>query len=334
MSLTRRDFITLIGSAAAWPALVRAQQAALPLVGYLELGTLGGQQSILAGFAQGLAELGFVENRNVKIDYRFAGLDGKRLPAMAADLVRKQVAVIFAGGGLVSIRAARAASATIPIVFRYGGDPVRGGLVASLNRPGANLTGVTTLLAEVSGKRLDLMHALVPGAMKIAYLYAPGGPGAPNSNPDNLANESLLEAARALHLELLALRVTSEDDLSAVFGTAVARGSGAVILAPGPLFLTNRKKIVALAVEHKLPVMSFERAFAEEGGLISYGASVPEATRIAATYVARILKGEKPADLPVQQATKFDFVVNLKAAKAIGLVVPETFLLRTDDVIE
>jgi putative ABC transport system substrate-binding protein len=238
--------------------------------------------------------------------------------------VREQPAVILTAGGNASARAAKAATTTIPIVFQTGGDPVAIGQVASLNRPGANVTGVTILTNELAGKRFDLMHQLVPGATTIAYLDAPGF-----DPPD-----SLVATARALGVHALGLQIASEADWGPIFATAVERSAGAIILAPRPQFAPSRKTIFALALQHKIPVMSYERSFADEGGLISYGASIPEAARIAGTYAGRILKGEKPADLPVERSTKFDFVVNLKAAKSIGLTIPETFLLRTDDVIE
>jgi len=323
--IERRKIIALLGGAAAWPLAARSQQPALPLVGHLDLGTPEGRQLNIAAFSRGLAELGFVEGRSVRIDYRSARQNPDRLPALAADLVREQVAVIFTAGAAASAFAAKAATSTIPIVFLHGADPVADGLVASLNRPGANITGVTVLTGELAGKRLDLMHQLIPGAATIAYLNAPGG----TSTPD-----SLFAVARTLGLQVLGLQAASEAELSAAFVTAIGRGAGMLILAPRPLFVASGKTIATLATEHKIPVMSYERTFADKGGLISYGANIPEAARIAGTYVGRILKGEKPADLPVQQSVKIELVVNLKAAKAIGLTVPETFLLRTDDVIE
>jgi putative tryptophan/tyrosine transport system substrate-binding protein len=326
VTMKRRDFLTLIGgAAAAWPHAARAQQPA-PLVGYLDQGAGDGRQLVIAGFSRGFGELGFVEGRNIRIDYRSAGRDLDQLPALAADLVQEQIAVIFTAGGSASARAARAATTKIPIVFQTGSDPVAIGLVASLNRPGANLTGVTILTSELAGERFDLMHQLVPGAMTIAYLDAPGGPLDPP--------ESMVRAARALNVQVLPLRVASEADLSAAFLSASMRGAGAIILAPRPLFVANRRTIMTLAIEHRIPVMGYERTFAAEGGLISYGANIPEAARIAGTYVGRILKGERPGELPVQRSDKFEFIVNLKAAKTIGLMIPESFLLRTDDVIE
>jgi putative ABC transport system substrate-binding protein len=325
MTIQRREFISLLGGAAvAMPVVAHAQQLVLPVIGYLDVGPPEGRQSIIAGFSHGLAELGFVEGRSVRIDYRSARGYSDRLPALAAALVREQVAVIFTAGGNTSGRAAQAAATKIPIVFQTGGDPVAVGLVASLNRPGANVTGVTILTNELAGKRLDLMHQLVPAATTIAYIDAPGIAPA----------DSLVATARALGVQVLRLQVASEADWGPIFATAVERDVGAIILGPRPEFITVRKTIFALSVQHKVPIMSYERSFAEEGGLISYGADIPEAARIAGTYVGRILKGEKPADLPVQRSTKFDFVVNLKAAEAIGLTVPPSLLAIADEVIE
>jgi putative tryptophan/tyrosine transport system substrate-binding protein len=326
MILRRRDFITLLGGAAAWSLPARAQQSALPVIGYLDLGAPEGRQSFIGGFARGLAQLGFVEGRYVGIDYRSVGQDPDRLSAMATDLVRQPVDVIFTAGGAVVTRAAKAATSTIPIVFMNGADPVVGGLVASLNRPGGNVTGVTILTYELGGKRLQLMREIIPGATTIAYLDARGRtPGLPDLLP---------ESARTLGLQIIAVQAAREADLSAAFLTAIVRGAGALILAPRPLFTSSGKAIAALAEQHKIPVMSYERSYPDEGGLISYGSDVPDAYRVAGTYAGRILKGEKPANLPVQQSVRIELVANLKAAKAIGLTIPESFLLRTDDVIE
>jgi putative ABC transport system substrate-binding protein len=324
--MNRRRFITLLsGAAAAWPLAVRAQQPASPVVGYLDVGPPEGRQSIIAAFSRGLAELGFVEGRNVRIDYRSArGEHPDRLRALATELVGEQAAVIFTAGGSASAHAAKGATSTVPIVFETGGDPVRIGLVASLNRPGGNMTGVTILTNEVAGKRFDLMHQLVPGATTIAYLDTPG-----ITPPD-----SLVATARALGIQVLSLRVAGEADWGPVFANAVERGAGAIILAPRPEFITSRRTIFALAVQHKIPVMAQERSFADEGGLISYGSNIPEGARVAGTYVGRILKGEKPADLPVQRSTKFETVINLKTAKALGLTVPPSLLATADEVIE
>jgi putative tryptophan/tyrosine transport system substrate-binding protein len=266
-----------------------------------------------------------VEGRNAAIDYQSAQQEPDRLPEIAANFVRKGVSAIVASGGNIAGLAAKAATATIPIVFQTGGDPVAVGLVGSLNRPGGNITGVTILTGELVGKRLDFMHELVPGATKIAYLNAPGGTEAPNT---------LFTVARALDLEVLALQAANETDLRAAFQTANARKAGAVILAPRPLFVSNHRIIAALAAEHRIPVMSYERTFPDLGGLISYGANIPDAYRIVGTYVGRILKGESPGELPVQRATRTELVINLKSAKALGLTVPSALLVAADDVIE
>jgi putative ABC transport system substrate-binding protein len=323
--MKRRQFMTLLGGAVAWPVTAHAQQA-VPVVGYLDVGAPEGRQSFVAAFFRGLAELGLVEGRNVTIDYRSAEQQPDRLPGMALDLVRKRVSVIATNGSATSALAAKAATATIPIVFVNGGDPVSSGLVASLNRPGDNVTGITFLSAELSGKRLDLLRDLVPSAMTIAHFEAPGmGPG---------ASESLLTAARALGRQVFTLQIKDAGDLSAAFATAVGRGATVLMLAPNPLFVTNRKKILMLAAEHEIPAMYYDRVFAAEGGLISYGASIADANRLAGTYVGRILKGEKPADLPVQQSTKVELVINLKTAKTLGLTVPPAVLAIADEVIE
>jgi putative ABC transport system substrate-binding protein len=324
--MKRRQFIAFVGGAAAgWPLAARAQQTAVPVVGYLDFGAPLGRQSYAAALVRGLAESGFVEGRNVAIDYRSAEQETDRVQALAADFVRKRVSVIVATGGTVTGRAAKAATATIPIVFQTGSDPVAVGLVASLNRPGGNVTGITILTNELAGKRFDLMRELVPGAAAIGYLEGPGGPGPP---------DSMVAAARTLSRELVVLRVAGEADLSRGFSMAVERNVQALILAPRPLFVSNHKKIAALAAEHRIPVMSYERTFPVEGGLISYGANIPDAYRIVGTYVGRILKGESPAELPVQQSTRTELVINLKTAKALGLTVPPTLLVLADEVIE
>jgi putative ABC transport system substrate-binding protein len=332
--MRRRDFITLLGgAAAAWPLAARAQQPPVPVVGHVDFGPRAGRESYAAALVRGLAELGFIEGRSVAINYQSAQQEPDRLPAIAADLVRKGVSVIVATGGNVSGLVAKAATSTIPIVFRTGGDPVAVGLVASLNRPGANITGVTILTNELGGKRLDLMRELVPGATTIGYLQGPRGAGLPDSMGPGLP-DSMVAAARALGREVVVLRVAGEVDLSRGFAMATERNAQALILAPQALFVSNHRKIATLAAEHRIPVMSYERTFPEEGGLISYGANIPDAYRIVGTYVGRILKGESPAELPVQRATKTELVINLKTAKALGLAIPQTLLVAADEVIE
>ncbi|MFI5399416.1 MAG: ABC transporter substrate-binding protein [Candidatus Binatia bacterium] len=323
--MRRRQFIAFLSGAAAWPLAARAQQPAMPVIGYMDVGVLEGRRAYAAALSRGLAELGFVEGRNVTIDYRSAEQQPDRLTAIAADFVSKRVSVIVATGGTASGKAAKAATATIPIVFQTGSDPVAVGLVASLNRPGGNVTGTTILTAELAGKRFDLMQELVPGAAAIGYLEGPGGPGPPGS---------MVAAARTLGRQVVVLRVAGEADLSQGFAMAVERNVQALILAPRPLFVSNHKKIAALAAEHRIPVMSYERTFPEQGGLISYGANIPDAYRIVGTYVGRILKGESPAVLPVQESTRTELVINLKTAKALGLAVPPGLLVFADEVIE
>jgi putative ABC transport system substrate-binding protein len=329
--MQRRDFITLLGGAAAassvsWPLAARAQQPALPIIGFLRSTSLVAFAHLVTAFRQGLKETGFVEGQNVAIEYRSAEDQADRLPALVADLIRRRAAVIV--GDTSSSLAAKAATTTVPVVFAAGGDPVRDGLVASLNRPGGNVTGVVFFFAVLGAKRLELLHQLVPKASTIAMLVNPDTPGTEAERRDVQA------AAQALGQQLLILDVSSERDIEAAFATFFQRGAGALFVGSGGFMNSHRERLVALAARHALPAMYAQREAALAGGLMSYGPSITDAYRQAGIYTGRILKGEKPADLPVMQATKFEFVLNLKTAKTLGLEVPAQLLALTDEAIE
>jgi ABC-type uncharacterized transport system substrate-binding protein len=324
--MKRREFITLLGGAAAWPLAVRAQQPAMPVIGFMNSGFV--QPSIQAAFHGGLNEIGYVEGRNVTVDYRYAEGHYDRLPALVADLIRRQVAVLGAFGGVHTAIAAKAATATIPIVFANGSDPIKFGLVASLNRPGGNITGVSFFTAELEGKRLGLLHELVPRAAAIAALVNPT-----NANADDQSRE-LKDAARTLGLELHILNAVSEGEIDKSFATLAQTRAGALLVASDPFFFGRRQQLIALAARHAVPAIYEWRAFAEAGGLMSYGTNQAEAYRQAGIYAGRILKGEKPSDLPVVQTTKFELIINLTAAKVLGLDMPPGLSARADEVIE
>jgi putative ABC transport system substrate-binding protein len=326
--MRRRDFIIGLGGAsAAWPLVARAQQAAQPVIGFLSNASPEGFADRVRAFHQGLGETGYVEGRNVVIASRWADYQYDRLPALAADLVRRRVAAI-ASIGIASALAAKAATTTIPIVFSLGVDPVQLGLVGSLNRPGGNLTGVTSLVGELIAKRLELLHEMVPAATVVAALLNPADP-----NGENLSRD-LQAAARSFGLQLHVLYASSERDFEAVFTTLGELRAGALVIAGDSVFSSAGAQLAALALSHKVPAILPLREFAAAGGLMSYGGSFTEPYRLAGTYVGRILKGEKPADLPVQQATKVELVINLKTAKALGLTGPQLLLGRADEVIE
>jgi putative tryptophan/tyrosine transport system substrate-binding protein len=326
--MRRREFIALLGGAAAWPLAARAQQPAMPVIGFLNQGSAKARVGFLVAFRQGLDEYGYVEGRNVAVEYRWADDERDRLSELAADLVHRQVAVIFAGAGLSAARAAKAATSTIPIVLVTGFDLVQNGIVGSLNRPGGNITGVTLLDTALMAKRLDLLRELVPQATTVAYL----SPEQTGLDEDML--REMLAAARMLGRQLVIAEARSESDFEPAFATFVERGAGALVVGSSVLFNSNRDKLVALAARHRIPAIYTFRMYPSNGGLISYGTSVEDAFRLAGRYVGQILQGAKPADMPVQQSSRFDLVINLKTAKALGLEVPPTLLGRADEVIE
>ena len=324
--MIRREFITLIGGAAVWPLAARAQQPAMPIIGFLNGASSWEYAHLAAVFRQGLTEAGYVEGRNVFIEYRWAEGHYDRLPNLAADLVRRQVAVIFANGPAVV--AAKAATTTIPIVFATALDPVGSGLVASLNRPGGNLTGATSLLDEIGPKRLGLMYELVPTANAFAVLINPTFPSAKTQARD------LEAAANTIGLRLHVVHAVTERDLDTVFATLVQLRPGGLVICPDPFFSTRIEQLAELTVRHAVPAIYQSREFVAAGGLMSYGAGVADTYRQAGIYVGRILSGEKVANLPVQQVTKVEFVINMKTAKALGLTFPLSLLGRADEVIE
>lgn len=326
----RRDVLILLGGAAvAWPLAARAQSGSKPVIGLLASAAPDQWTARLRAFRQGLAEIGYVEGKNVGIEYRWAHGQYDRLPALAADLVRQQVAVIVVLGNTLSTLAAKAATATIPIVFRVAVNPVAMGLAASLNRPGGNLTGVTTLGLEVGPKQLDLMHECVPGAKVVALLVNPT-----NAVLADTQSRDLPAAAHALGLQPHVLKASSDHDFDAVFATLVQLRAGMLMIGVDAFFNSRNDRLAALALRHRMPTISPYREFAEAGGLMSYGGSIVAASRQAGAYTGRILKGEKPANLPVQMATKVELIVNLKTAKALGIAIPEAIMFRADETIE
>jgi len=328
--MRRREFITLLGGAVAtWPLAARAQQPAMPVIGFLSIRSSDTDAQLLVSFHQGLSQGGFVEGRNVAIEYRYAQGQPDRLPSLAADLVRRQVAVIATTGGAQAALAAKAATSAIPIVFTLGTDPVREGLVGSLHRPGNNLTGVTTSYDEAAPKRLGLLREILPNAGLIGVLVNPNDP-ITASGETNL----MRTAARAVGQRIEILQAGTERDIDAAFAKLIDMRADALIVAPDALFATQAHQLLALAAGHAIPTLYWRREFAVAGGLMSYGSSLADALRVVGVYAGRILKGEKPGDLPVQQPTKFELVVNVKTAKAIGLTISEAFLARADEVIE
>ena len=328
--MRRRDFISLVGATAAtWPLAARAQQPAMPVIGFLGATLPEMNADFWRAFRQALKEAGYVEGETVAIVYRWAENQLDRLPALAAELARRQVAVILAVGGSAPALAAKAATSTIPVVFIIGGDPVKLGLVASLNRPGGNVTGVTILSGALTAKRLELLRELVPGSGVVACLVNPSSPEIETQLTDIRA------VSRTFGQEIPVLNASNERDIDAAFATLVVRQQiGGLLVANDGFFVGRREQLVALAARHAIPAMYFLREFASAGGLMSYGNSLADAYRQVGTYAGRILKGAKPADLPVEQAVKIELVINLKTAKALGLDVPTTLLLRANEVIE
>jgi putative ABC transport system substrate-binding protein len=320
----RRDFITLLGGAAAWPLAARAQQAAVPVIGFLNSASPDLAERLVQAFRQGLREAGFVEGQTVAIEYRWAEGRLERLPELAADLVRRRVSVIAATGAFSSAQEAKSSTATIPIVFYTGVNPVGSGLVASLNRPGGNLTGVTTLGGELSPKRFELLHELVPAATDFGMLV----------NPLRRDFQDVEAASRSLGLQIHLLPAGTEADFDTAFATLARLKAGGLVIGPDGFFVSRSAQLATLALRHAMPAISQFHEFAEAGGLMSYGTGNAEMYRLVGAYVARVLKGEKPADLPVQQATKIELTINLKTAKALGITVPITMLGRANEVIE
>ena len=297
--MRRREFVAALGAAATWPLAARAQQPAMPVVGYFSARSPESDVPMLAAFHQGLNETGYVEGQNVAIEFRWGGGEYHRVPALAEELVRRQVTIIVTSGAEISAQAAKAATATIPIVFNVGGDPVRFGLVASLNRPGGNLTGVASLVHVLGAKQIGLLRELVPTAGLVAFLINPNEPTAESQTSDAQA------AARAVGQQLIVLKAGTEREIEAAFATLVQQRAGALLVGAGPFFLTRAPVLVALTARHAVPAIYFRREFAEAGGLMSYGTNTAELYRQMGVYTGRILKGEKPADMPVLQPTKF-----------------------------
>jgi putative ABC transport system substrate-binding protein len=326
--MRRRELMLLLAGAMTVGRPLRAQQKTMPVIGFLSAISPGPAAPFVAGVRQGLSEAGWVEGQNIAIEYRWAEGRYDRLSALAADLVGRKVDVILASGGDVSAFAAKSATSTIPIVFAIGGDPIEQGLVASLARPGGNLTGVSVLAIELNPKRFELLSELVPQAGVVGLLVNPNSPNAERVMRD------VQEAARAKGVQLHILKCRTEGEIDVAFATLVQQHAGALVVAGDPLTFSRREQLAALAARHSLPVIYEAREFAEAGGLISYGTSRPAAWHQVGIYLGKILNGAKPADLPVQQSTKFELVVNLKTAKALGLTVPQSILARADEVIE
>jgi putative ABC transport system substrate-binding protein len=324
----RRELITLLGGAAAWPVTAHAQQPTTPVVGFLRFTTAASGVHLTAAFRRGLGELGYIEGQNVAIDYRWADNRADRLPALAADLVRRQVAVIVATDARATL-ATKEATATIPVVFVLGNDPVRMGLVTGFNRPDGNITGVSFFNTDLGGKRLGLLHELVPKAEVIGVLV-----DASNPEGETVTMRDAQEGARAIGRQIVVAKVADERDFDLAFAKLVQQGAGALLVTGGPFFNGHRRRIAASAIRHALPAVFNVREYAEAGGLMSYGTSQTDAYRSAGTYVGRILKGAKPTELPVLRPSKFELVINLATAKAIGLAMPPMLLARADEVIE
>jgi ABC-type uncharacterized transport system substrate-binding protein len=330
IGIGRREFLSAVGGAAVtWPLVARAQQTALPVIGYLHIASPAPYAQLTTAFLQGLKEAGYIEGQNVSIEYRWAEGQFERLPALAADLIQRQVAVIAALGGSTAPLAAKKLTSSIPIVFSSGEvDPVKSGLVISLNRPGGNVTGVNPMTGMLSAKRLELLHQLVPNVTSTGYLINSSNPNSENQTKD------IRDAARSLGLQMYDQSASTEQELDAAFTSFADRRVGALFVAADPVFMARREQIIALAARQGLPASYYSREFVASGGLTSYAASLVDAYRLAGSYCGRILKGEKPADLPVVQSVKLELVINLKTAKALGIIVPQSLLATADEVIE
>jgi putative ABC transport system substrate-binding protein len=326
--MRRREFLTIIGGASAWPLAARAQQPAVPVIGFMGLETADRYADRLGPFHQGLKETGFVEGQNVAVEYRWAQGHYDRYPEMAAEFVRRQVTVIAATGGEPSPQSAKAATQTIPVVFTANGDPVREGLVASLNRPGGNITGITVFGTAAVTKRVQLIHELIPQATIIAYLMNPNHPSG------EIEMRAAQTAARSLGKKMPVLSASNEREIDTAFATMTQQQASALVVASDPFFYSRRGELTSLAARHQIPAIYYLPGIVRAGGLMSYGNSLTDVFRLAGVYVGRILKGEKPGDLPVVQATKFELVINLQTARALGIEVPNSLQLLADEVIE
>ena len=326
--MRRREFITLAGGVAVWPLTARAQQPSMPVIGFFGPASAKGYEPMLKAFREGLGEAGFVEGQTVTIEYRFADNQLDRLRALAEELVRRSVTVLATGGATAAASAAKSATTTIPIVFAVGADPVKFGLVASMNRPGGNITGVSFLANALVAKQLELLHELVPDATMIGVLINPNNPVAASDTRE------VETAARSLDRRVYIARVGTEEEFESAFAAFDAQHVGALLIAPDPLFLNGRERLVSLAARHRLPAISTNSLYVKAGGFVSYGADQTDAYRQIGVYTGRILKGEKPSDLPVVQSVKFELAINLKTAKALGLSIPQPLLATADEVIE
>jgi ABC-type uncharacterized transport system substrate-binding protein len=325
----RRQFITLLGGAVASPLAARAQQATMPMIGFLHAGLPDSFVHLVAAFRKGLSQSGYVEGQNVTIEYRWAQNENDRLPELAADLVRRRVAVIVTPASTAATLAAKGATTTIPIVFETGADPVKIGLVASLNRPGGNATGVSDIGVELGAKRLGLLHELLPEAARFAALVNPSNPFITEPFVAEMQT-----AGSAIGRQIEVVTTSTKSDIDAAFGTLVKERADAFLISPDALFVSRRVQLVTLAARHVLPALYHRREFAEAGGLMSYGSKLADQFRQTGVYVGRILKGEKPAEMPVQLPIKFELVINLQTAKTFGITIPTTLLARADEVIE